>query len=169
MANTLNIRSIEQDEIDEAVRLIDRSVSENPDGFLASPKESHKDYIFRLMEQRTKGRGDFLIGTFDEKIVAVGGLDAEGMKRLNPDGLIPECGKIHVAPEYQGYGFGYAMARELIEKSRDFGFETVQLHVTKTQEKAISLYRKLGFQSFHDATFTVDGQVFPTLFFKLAI
>jgi ribosomal protein S18 acetylase RimI-like enzyme len=53
---------------------------------------------------------------------------------------------IAIADSHQGLGLGQAMMELLIEGARLKGMEGIELHVLKHNQRAIRLYRKLGFK-----------------------
>ena len=54
-----------------------------------------------------------------------------------------EIGNICVKPEYQNKGIGTAVLKEIIFENKD---KNIRLQVFKTNEKAINLYKKMGFE-----------------------
>jgi ribosomal protein S18 acetylase RimI-like enzyme len=53
---------------------------------------------------------------------------------------------IAIADSHQGLGLGQAMMELLIEGAKLKGMEGIELHVLKHNQRAIRLYRKLGFK-----------------------
>lgn len=53
---------------------------------------------------------------------------------------------IAVAEDYQGIGTGNLLMSLILEKSREAGYEQIELSVYSDNEKAISLYEKFGFR-----------------------
>ena len=52
---------------------------------------------------------------------------------------------IGVSPDWQGVGVGGQLLKELIDRSRDQGRKLIYLEVRSGNERAIRLYRSLGF------------------------
>lgn len=52
---------------------------------------------------------------------------------------------ISVAPTHQGRGIGKALMETLIEAAKRAGYEQMELEVVSINDKALGLYRKLGF------------------------
>ena len=52
---------------------------------------------------------------------------------------------IGVSPDWQGVGVGRQLLKELINRSRDQGRKLIYLEVRSGNERAIRLYRSLGF------------------------
>ena len=53
---------------------------------------------------------------------------------------------IAVAKEVQGQGIGTKLLKELLEVAKKHGTETINLEVRVSNESAISLYKKHGFE-----------------------
>jgi GNAT superfamily N-acetyltransferase len=64
---------------------------------------------------------------------------------INEGNSIFELAKMAVADHVQGRGIGYALGMACIEKARDVGYEKVELLSNTKLERAIRLYRRLGF------------------------
>ena len=82
--------------------------------------------------------GDFLAGTHDSAIVAMGAL-----KKI--DKAAAEIKRMRVLPEFQRRGFGMAMLMALERRARDLGYDAVQLDTPVLQAAARSLYEKNGY------------------------
>lgn len=53
---------------------------------------------------------------------------------------------VSVDKKYQGQGIGKALVRGLIDKTVEAGVTTLHLEVRKSNESAIALYEKMGFE-----------------------
>jgi ribosomal protein S18 acetylase RimI-like enzyme len=49
-------------------------------------------------------------------------------------------------PAYRGKGLGGKLLSSVLEHAKKFGLEKVELHVYTTNQPAIALYKKFGFQ-----------------------
>lgn len=167
MTDSLKITSASADDVDHVAAMIRQSISENPKGFLREPAEKHADYVERLLEAHKQRKGGYLVGRVKDEIVAVGGLDPKHEGAKSPLDALPEIARLHVRTAMQGRGYGIAMVKALEALATEFGYQGVQLHVTKTQKAAIAVYQKQGFNVFRDHTSVMeDGQEFPTLYFR---
>jgi GNAT superfamily N-acetyltransferase len=90
------------------------------------------------IEDRYLDGGDFIVGTFDSMVVAMGAL------RRVSDAVV-EIKRVAVQPEYQGRGIGRALLAVMEERAGDLGFTTIVLDTTETQPVAQHLYRNHGY------------------------
>lgn len=81
--------------------------------------------------------GDVLVGS--------AGIDAIGERYKVKHRA--ECG-ISIAKEYWGLGIGNALMAACIECAKKAGYQQLELDVVSDNEKAVSLYKKLGFIEF---------------------
>lgn len=51
-----------------------------------------------------------------------------------------------VAPNHQGQGIGSQLMRQMEQRARDRGFDTVELEVMTSNTRALSLYKYLGYR-----------------------
>ncbi|MBQ5330411.1 MAG: GNAT family N-acetyltransferase [Oscillospiraceae bacterium] len=72
---------------------------------------------------------------------------------------------ISLLERFTGFGLGRLMLERLLQKAKDEGFEQAELSVVDENERAIALYRKLGFEEcghmprcnkYEDGTYTGD-------------
>jgi ribosomal protein S18 acetylase RimI-like enzyme len=82
--------------------------------------------------------GEFLVGTLDGKIVAMGAF------RRKSDTLA-EIKRMRVLPEYQRRGFGQMILNQLQEKAIQLGYTELCLDTTTLQIAAQKMYEKNGF------------------------
>lgn len=150
-----------QNRDDEALRaLYMLSVRNNAGGFIQN-LDHHGDIAARLREFKSGG-GDAL-GLFDgEKLIGFGALKKTAAKKA-------ELCKLHLHPDYHGQGLGRDLAQALIAAAKALKMECVELHVTITQETAISLYRKLGFTETGREVYVIGPESFDTLFMEMRI
>lgn len=68
-------------------------------------------------------------------------------------------------PEYRGKGLGSKLLASVLEHSKKFGLEKVELHVYTTNPPAVALYKKFGFEQegLIQKYRKLDGQYFDCL------
>jgi ribosomal protein S18 acetylase RimI-like enzyme len=92
--------------------------------------------------------GEFLVGTLDGKIVAMGAFRKKSI-------TLAEIKRMRVHPEYQRRGFGQLLLNQLEAKAIQLGYRELCLDTTTLQTAAQKMYQKNGF------TATGRGQVPP--------
>jgi GNAT superfamily N-acetyltransferase len=85
-----------------------------------------------------KAGGDFLIGVFDGRTVAMGGI-----RRVSETEA--EIKRMRVHPEYQRRGFGQRILTSLEARARALGYTRLVLDTTSKQDAARALYQKNGY------------------------
>ncbi len=89
--------------------------------------------------------GEFLVGTINDQIVAMGALRKMSEQKA-------EIKRMRVEPELQGRGYGQAIISQLEQRARKLGFIELQLDTMVIQVAAQRLYEKNGFREFRRAT-----------------
>lgn len=82
--------------------------------------------------------GEFLVGVYQDQIVAMGALATSGDKA--------EVKRMRVHPDHQRRGFGQAMLQQLEQRARELGYQIIVLETTLQQEPAQHFYRKNGYE-----------------------
>lgn len=162
MRDDFIIRSAEAEDFEPLMKLYERSVQRNAQGFIQDIR-FHGSLIEKAMHWRKTG-GDLIAARKDGRVIGLGGLAP-----LNTSHV--ELCKLHVAPDQQGLGVGRALAERLISHAWTAPFSEVHLHVTASQTAAIMLYRSLGFTETQRAPFSVQvfgkEAVFDTIYMVL--
>jgi len=154
------IRPISPADYDQLRDLYKYSLSRNTTGFVQKP-DFHGDIAVRA-EQYQNNNGAMLGVFLDDTLIGFGGLKQAENNRV-------ELCNLHLHPHQQGKGLGRHLAQVLIRDAGKLGYDTVELHVTATQQTAINLYRKLGFTETKRQVYTVDGNDYDTIFMELRI
>ena len=90
-------------------------------------------------------RSLMICAEMDGKIVANGGIDPVG----NCDrGRHRAVFGVSIQKAYWGVGIGSAITRALILKAKEMGYEQLELEVVASNERGISLHKKLGFEAY---------------------
>ncbi len=101
--------------------------------------EQESEYL----KEKTESENEIeIIAIVDGKVVGTAGIEAHGDKykvRHRADF------GINVLKEYWGLGIGSALAKACIECAKDAGYTQLELSVVAENERAMSMYRKLGF------------------------
>ena len=96
----------------------------------------------RLDEQR-KGTGIVVVAVDGKKIVGTCGMFRG---RLKKRGMHRGEVGVMIRKEYRGRGIGTAMFEEVVKKAREWKLRLLVLSAFADNEKALGLYRKMGFR-----------------------
>ena len=86
-----------------------------------------------------------LVAIIDSKIAGMAGIEAIGNKYKVKHRA--EFG-ISILKEYWGLGLGKALTQACIQCAREAGYAQLELNVVAENERAIALYKSLGFEEF---------------------
>ena len=116
--------------------------------FLAKEPEeitltTEEEIEFIRMQNESEGNL-FLIGFWDG--VYVGNCSFMGMSMLRNKHRVSMG--IALQQKYSGKGIGTKMVETLLSVAKEKGIEQMELEVVTTNERAIGLYRKMGFEIF---------------------
>ena len=112
-----------------------------PDENSFSPEEES-----RFLEKKAASPNETeLVAVVDGKIVGIAGIGAVGEKYKVRHRA--ELG-ISVLKEYWGLGLGRAMAAACVRCAKEAGYTQLELNAVAENERALALYRSLGFEEF---------------------
>jgi GNAT superfamily N-acetyltransferase len=83
-------------------------------------------------------RGEFLVGIYEGRIVAMGALKRTSNNRA-------EIKRMRVHPDFQRRGFGQVILQRLESRAVELGYTTLYLETTIQQTAAQQLYLKNGY------------------------
>jgi GNAT superfamily N-acetyltransferase len=89
--------------------------------------------------------GEFLVGTLEDRIVAMGAL------RRDPEGRAWVT-RMRVAPGLQGRGIGQTLLDRLHSRAAELGYDNLHLDTTVGQSAARRLYEKNGYRRVGEGT-----------------
>ena len=118
---------------------------EETDYLLSYPDENSFDpeQEAQFLEEKTLSPNETeLVAIVDGKLVGTAGIEAVGKKYKVKHRA--EFG-ISVLKEYWGLGVGKALTKACIQCARDAGYDQLELNVVADNDRALSLYRSLGF------------------------
>lgn len=156
------LRPVTEADAEQLRALYKYSLQKNAQGFVQNP-DFHGDIAVRAAEYQ--GNNGAMLGLFaddDRTLLGFGGLRQKENNRA-------ELCNLHVHPHQQGKGYGKYIAQVLVDDARELGYDTIELHVTATQNAAIGLYKSIGFSETGRQVFAVDGASYDTIFMELAI
>lgn len=118
------------------------------DYLLSYPEENSFDpeQEARFLEEKAESPNEAeLIAIIDGKVAGTAGIEAVGKKYKVKHRA--ELG-IGVLKEYWGLGLGKALTRACIQCAKNAGYDQLELNVVADNDRALSLYRSLGFEEF---------------------
>lgn len=118
------------------------------DYLLSYPDENSYDpeQEARFLEEKTQSGNEIeLVALVDGKVAGTAGIEAVGKKYKLMHRA--EFG-ISILRDYWGLGLGRALARACIGCAKEAGYEQLELNVVSENERAVSLYRSLGFEEY---------------------
>lgn len=100
----------------------------------------------RYLEEKAESPNETeLIAIVDGKVAGTAGIEAVGKKYKVRHRA--EFG-ISVLMEYWGLGLGKALTEACIQCAKNAGYDQLELNVVADNDRALSLYRSLGFEEF---------------------
>ena len=150
----LTIRPAEIEDAESICALLDAVGAENI--YLTTvPGESTVNQIEALIRQQTTNRCLLLVGDSHGDIVGVLGFIGGVFKNISH---VVEIG-MAIKRDSRNAGLGSTLLREGIAWARKKGFYRLELGVLSTNEQAISLYKKFGFQEegIRKSRYHIDG------------
>lgn len=148
--NNLEIRRFEKNDKDAVLDLHKRAL-EKHDKISAGTFNDFDDIESVYIEPG----GDFVVGTIDGVIVAIGGLKKFSDK-------VGEIKRMRVEPVLHRRGFGQAILDRLEHRALELGFNCLELDTGADQEPAQKLYEKNGYEEYKRED--VDG--IPCIFYR---
>lgn len=120
----------------------------------------------RFLERFKNSKKDLMLVALDgDKIVANASVEGNRTKRYAHRAEL----SITVLQEYWGKGIGSALMDRLISFSKSTGYKSLYLDVRGDNERAISLYKKFGFEKIgvYDDYFNINGKYYPAILMVL--
>ena len=118
------------------------------DYLLSYPDENSFDaeQEAQFLEEKTNSAKEIeLIAIVDGKVAGTAGIEAVGKKYKVKHRA--ELG-ISLLKEYWGLGLGKALVKACVQCAREAGYDQLELNVVAENDRALSLYRSLGFEEF---------------------
>ena len=132
----------------DAVFIVFNQIHAETDFLLTYPDENSFDpeQEAAFLHEKTDSQNEIeILAIVDDKIVGTAGISAIGTKVKIRHRA--EFG-ISILREYWGLGLGKALTKACIQCAKDAGYTQLELNVVAENTKAISLYKKLGFEEF---------------------
>ncbi|KMK74782.1 GNAT family N-acetyltransferase [Alkalihalobacillus pseudalcaliphilus] len=108
--------------------------------------EQLRDRDLSFYEQELENRSQPVFGAFvDEQLVGIISLRFYPIEKMAHKAMI---GRFYVKEKVRGQSIGKALFEVVMEKAKGEGIEQIQLVVAATNEQAIKVYEKQGFQRY---------------------
>lgn len=95
-----------------------------------------------IKEDTEKARNLFLVAEVDGEIAGFSRCEGFKLKRMAHKAEFGIC----ILKEFWGFGIGKSLLKETVEWADGNGIEKISLAVLETNQQAISLYKKFGFE-----------------------
>ena len=139
------LRSPELKDAEELVKFVKATAGET-DFVIRYPEEADipvEQEKFFLQHFNEAARDLMIVAEVDGKIAGNCQISEIGKSRIK---VRHRCSfAIALYKEYWGLGIGSALTELLAEKAAELGYEQMELEVVSSNERAIGLYRKMGF------------------------
>lgn len=138
----VNIRSATLEDANTIVEA-ERTIAEEPGYFCSQPSELTIENVINTITSAKNGNGLYLVAEFDGKIVGHAFLEIQHLQSLR------HVADLNIAVDlgWQNQGIGTRLLKQIIEWAKESAMlRKIQLNVRATNSKAISLYKKLGFE-----------------------
>ncbi|MBO5101681.1 MAG: GNAT family N-acetyltransferase [Clostridia bacterium] len=122
----------------------------------------------RFIRRFSESESDLMLIALDgERVVGNGVIERERIPRYSHRATL----SLTVLSEYSGQGIGSSLMKELLDFSRVSGLRTVSLEVRADNVRAISLYRKFGFDLIgtYKDYFCIDGKYYDALIMQIIL
>ncbi|HVM59472.1 MAG TPA: GNAT family N-acetyltransferase [Verrucomicrobiae bacterium] len=150
MTTTRVVRRYELADYQGVLTFLGRTISEmgysfEPDGKDADIRDIDRVYLqnrgsFHVVEDRGEIHGCVGVRKFSDEI--------------------GELKRLYLAAECRGLGLGRALCNSAIQDARDLGYKTLRLDTTTKSQRALALFRKLGFHEIARYNPNPDAEVF---------
>jgi L-phenylalanine/L-methionine N-acetyltransferase len=98
--------------------------------------------VISFQKEHIQKNGPVYYAVQNERVVGWGDVFPMNNPRMSHRGGLG----MGLLPEFRGQGLGSKLLKAVLDHSKSFGLEKVELHVYTTNEPAISLYKKFGFE-----------------------
>ena len=114
-----------------------------------------------LLEELENEKNFFFLATLNRKLFGYIKLRTNNELSQLKNKKNIELERIYVVEHFQGLGLGNRLIHFAVDFARNKSYDTIWLGVWKKNEKAITFYKKCGFEIFGEHTFTLgtDEQV----------
>lgn len=143
----IKINTIKIENTEEFWKLRLEGFRTNPEAFGSSYEESVETPISEV-EKIINDENNYILGAFTEnhQLVGIMGFRREQRKKLNHKGTI---WGVYVLKDHRRKGIANELLKELLNRTKEMeGLKQINLCVVTSNNAAVELYKKFGFQSY---------------------
>ncbi|MCQ4088411.1 GNAT family N-acetyltransferase [Saccharibacillus sp. JS10] len=140
------IKNVTKEDVEAYWKLRLEALRTNPTTFGASYEDSLQTPMSDVLQRIKDEPDNYMLMAFTEKDKAAGmiGFRRELGIKFKHKGII---WGVYVAPEYRGIGIAQGLLKEVINRGKELeGLKKINLCAVTTNQAAINLYKKLGFE-----------------------
>lgn len=135
MDEALSIRRYEPADADRVLAVHEQAIRASPISLSDAPDDAD---LREIPERYLDAGGEFLVGTVEGEVVAIGG--------LQPRDGAAEIRRMRVHPDHQRRGYGERLLSELESRAAELGFDRVRLETNENLTAARRLYEQRGYE-----------------------
>ena len=126
--------------------------------------ESEERFLKRF---KSNGKNLMLVAEYNGKIVGNASIERNKIPRFSHRAEL----SVAVVSEFWGRGIGSELCRRLIDFAKSTGAEIIYLEARADNERAISLYRKIGFKplGIYENFFKINNKYYDAMLMTLQI
>jgi RimJ/RimL family protein N-acetyltransferase len=138
------LRTPRWEDLDDLMELINSLIEEGADIEYDTKKtrEEEVDWLSGAIAQLEKGNTLYMVAEVAGKVIASSSV---GKRRLRCENHVGDIGLL-IRSGYRDVGIGTEMMKTLIDQARIMGLKVLVLSVFATNERAIHVYKKVGFK-----------------------
>jgi RimJ/RimL family protein N-acetyltransferase len=137
------LRTPRWEDLDDFLELINSLVDEKAEIYVTEKftREAEAEWLTKVLSRLEKDEQFFLAAEVDNKVVALSDFQ---MKEGDPEQRAGNFGII-VKNGYRDLGIGTRILKTMLEQAASFGFQKVTINAFATNQRAIHVYKKVGF------------------------
>lgn len=149
-SDTLEIRRFQPADAEEVWTIHEEALRASGLEFI---EDAAGEDFTKIPERYLESGGEFLVGSVDGRLIAMGGLQPVTESRV-------ELRRMRVHPVFQGRGYGARLLTELEARSLQLGFSEIVLYTNSKLTTARQMYNKYGYEETRREVHSTSGETF---------